>query len=170
MWGIGLTLADNSRLNPRFWKGGNLHGKTLMDVPRSREPPSTGRTADGAGNQRSSTPVEHDHPTSSTSAKATPMANSKAKSSANSKVTPSSQPSLDNHNEHSQSQDPIYQPETKPQSPKTHSKGSGRTQSNAGSTKLVKCRISQTFWSTSPPKPFIISWGVTPHIQLNWMV
>lgn len=31
-WGIGLTLADNRRLNPRFWKGENLQGKTLMDV------------------------------------------------------------------------------------------------------------------------------------------
>lgn len=31
-WGIGLTLADNGRLNPRNWSGENLLGTTLMEV------------------------------------------------------------------------------------------------------------------------------------------
>lgn len=31
-WGIGLTLADSGRLNPRNWTGENLLGSTLMEV------------------------------------------------------------------------------------------------------------------------------------------
>lgn len=31
-WGIGLTLSDNGRLNPRNWTGDNLLGTTLMEV------------------------------------------------------------------------------------------------------------------------------------------
>lgn len=32
VWGIGLTLADKERLNTKLWNGGNLLGKTLMEV------------------------------------------------------------------------------------------------------------------------------------------
>lgn len=31
-WGIGLTLTENGRLNPRNWTGENLLGTTLMEV------------------------------------------------------------------------------------------------------------------------------------------
>lgn len=32
VWGIGLTLADRAKLNPRQWRGDNLLGETLMEV------------------------------------------------------------------------------------------------------------------------------------------
>lgn len=32
VWGIGLTLTDRDRFNTNLWKGGNLLGKTLMEV------------------------------------------------------------------------------------------------------------------------------------------
>lgn len=31
-WGIGLTLLDRNVLVPKYWKGYNLLGKTLMEV------------------------------------------------------------------------------------------------------------------------------------------
>lgn len=31
-WGIGLTLSDRAKLNPRQWRGDNLQGNTLMEV------------------------------------------------------------------------------------------------------------------------------------------
>lgn len=37
-WGIGMTLADKNRFNTRFWRGGNLQGKTLMEVRDRLQP------------------------------------------------------------------------------------------------------------------------------------
>lgn len=35
VWGIGMSLADKSRLNPKLWKGQNLQGETLMEVRKA---------------------------------------------------------------------------------------------------------------------------------------
>lgn len=64
-WGIGLTLADNGRLDPRNWSGENLLGSTLMEVrdklaetPTSQQPTdSTTDQATTATSPTSPTPI-----------------------------------------------------------------------------------------------------------------
>lgn len=49
-WGIGLTLSDKSRLNPNLWTGGNLQGKTLMEVRRFIRESTNGQQTSNAQN------------------------------------------------------------------------------------------------------------------------
>lgn len=44
VWGIGLTLTNRAKLNPKQWRGDNLQGRTLMEVREQLVAPTTTTT------------------------------------------------------------------------------------------------------------------------------
>lgn len=58
-WGIGMSLSDKDRLNVHQWKGGNLLGKTLMEV---RQILATEKTATHQKNNDSPIPDSTEAP------------------------------------------------------------------------------------------------------------